>query len=327
MRTDSTHFFKNFWTELWTTIWTRIDSRFWIELRTEVFLKNQFKILIRVENWTLIRLFKEPFEQELRTRTDLIRFFKNFEPHFLKESLKTTFLKNLWSDFWTRTENWTFPKTLNRNLNKNWFNSLFKEPFQIFGMVIWSKLWSELIQQPIQDFDQTFEQELILQNFWTELWSELRTRIFKKNWFKILNLFLIRTLIRIDSTTNSSYLSRSFDNNWELKSIQNFWTELRTEIFEKNQFKILIKFSSKIFKFYVGICRWEILRIERRGLVGKCENEISKKTDVWECKTLIRNASFHTYQLYLVLLNFGLEFFHCFFKKSILKSKMYFLVV
>ena len=134
-------------------------SKFWKQLRTEIFLKNLFKIL----NLFLIRLLKKNWFKTLITiwmKTDSTHFFKNF-------------WTELWTTIWTRID------------SRFWIELRTEIFLKNLLITIWMRTDST---QSFQNFElKSLEQILETIENWN-LFKELRTKInnwtFNQNWFK-----------------------------------------------------------------------------------------------------------------------------------------------
>ena len=116
-------------------------SKFWKQLRTEIFLKNQFKILIRIENWSLFKILNLFLIRSLITiwiRTDSTHFFKILNWTLNHNLNKDRFKILNWTENWNlfkepfQNLEFIFDQVFDHNLDENWFNSVF------------SKFWTEV---------------------------------------------------------------------------------------------------------------------------------------------------------------------------------------
>ena len=143
---------------------------------------------------------------------------------------------------------------------ENW--NLFKEPFQNLEFIFDQTFeldFSKNIEPQFEQGSLKRTDSIINSRFWSELrtrtnsrfWSELRTRTNSRSWSELRTRTNSRFWSELRTRTNSRFWS-------------DFWSD-----FLKN---LLIKFSSKIFKFYVEIEDWNFEN-RRRGVFSK----VSKK--------------------------------------------------
>ena len=134
----------------------------------------------------------------------------------------------------------------------------------------------------------------------SRFWSELRTRTFFKNfWSQLRTRTNSRSWSELRTRTNSR-----------------FWSD-----FLKN---LLIKFSSKIFKFYVEIEDWNFENRRRWSFQKFQKNDFQK---IFKTQYPMKKCLFLIPFFQLTILNFRLGSLRIFEKVPITKSKMYFLGV